>query len=237
MVKKIFLVLAALVLQSNVGVSATFRNLGFDDGPFVPGAREGSSDEFLPAWNLSGDRPIRDVRIDLFPTGYDLTILYSTNVQNATGIFLPAEGRYALTLVPNHGTEAAPYTLQQTGEIPRGSEAIHFKNFWGGRFTLSLNDTSIPLVYVPRPTEGPVEFPGFQMYDVYGDISAYAGQTTDLKLTTISGEPFFGYGIDSISFLVPEPPPWILMAFGGIVFVFCLGRFRCSPPGAAFHKY
>lgn len=225
MIKIPVVVLVLLGLQIGQTTAAPFRNLGFDEGPYVPGVREGSIDEFLPGWKVTGDRPSIDLRIDILPSGYDLTVLYSTNVQNTTGQAIPAKGRYSLTLVPNRGLSATPYTLHQTGDVPAGSEVIHFEHFWDDRVTLSLNNTSIPLVYVPRPTEGPFPAPGFRIYDVYGDVSGFAGQTVDLKITTIPAEDSFVYGLDSISFLVPEPSSWVLMILGA---VFLVGLRRVS---------
>jgi hypothetical protein len=101
-------------------------------------------------------------------------------------------------------------TLSQTGDVPEGAEAIRFVSF-GERLSLGFNGTPIPLVYVPRPLEP--RFP--QVYDVYGDVSAFGGQIGALSFTTVDHDRILvGSGLHSISFIVPEPKTWVLLGVG-----------------------
>jgi hypothetical protein len=200
--KRVLWFLSLLVTLGDSIQAAPFQNLGFDDAntnnASGSGNLTGTPADLLPGWKIfSGNHPLKNVNVDFVPSGDDYAILYSTNIYLALGFPPPpVDGRFSLTLIPLFDvdqSQSIPYTLEQTGDIPAGASVIHFLGFWSGRLELTLNGSAIPLVYVPRPSGVVPEF------DVYGDISAFAGQTVDLKFTTmITSQPFLFYGLDSI---------------------------------------
>ncbi|MFO1501049.1 MAG: hypothetical protein U1G07_22110 [Verrucomicrobiota bacterium] len=231
-----------VVVLASMGLkpaAAPFQNLGFDaadtNKAFHPGVipLQGAIIDFLPGWRItSNSRPVDFLSIDLAPIGFDLAILYSPEA-SSQGVGAPVEGRFSLTLVPafdgNRG-ETLPVWLEQNGDVPPGTDAIHFLAYGSGRLELSLNQSVVPLVYVPR-------LAGERgIYDVYGDVSRFSGQTVDLRLSgLVSSSSSTQYGLDSISFIVPEPDPLALLAAagGGALLVGLTRLLRCCPsPGS-----
>jgi hypothetical protein len=216
-ISRTFLIwLLVLLIGYSSTRGASFRNLGFDEADTTKAYREGlplqgDTGDFLPGWKVSsGTNPVRFVTIDIAPSGFDLAILYSTNAAAFGVTPLPVvEDRFSLSLVPRLDT---PYTLEQTGELPSGAQAIHFLSYYS-RVDLRINGIPIPLVYVPRPGE-----PAFSSsYDVYGDISSFEGQTAELVFSTVPQNIPALHGLDSISFIVPEPSSLILSSAGLII--------------------
>jgi hypothetical protein len=202
---------AILFGATGVTEAAPFQNLGFDDAdtnkvvevitgpvPYVLGRAQ----DFLPGWQRSPPPPQEWVGIDQFPEfqiGYGYATLFADH-----GEYPPVEGRFSLDLFADGGS---PWTLSQTGDIPLEARTVNFLGY-NAHFALSLNNIDIPLVYVPHllvltPLGLP---PGYskEINDVYGDISAFAGKTVTLKLTTLIDpnsalEP--DAGLDSIRFV------------------------------------
>ena len=103
-------------------------------------------------------------------------------------------------------------SLAQTGLIPVGTMSLRFLAFQAGpipRFVVSLNGQPVPYSLVQN----------FGSFSEYGaDISAFAGQTTELRFTQRSGALANNLLLDNISFSplgVPEPGTWALLGLGG----------------------
>src|SRR5262249_46251521 len=105
------------------------------------------------------------------------------------------------------------------------AKQIHFLTSYG-RVELRLNQTPIPLLYVPRTIDA---FGGLN--DVYGEVAAFAGQTAELSFRSMSTPQNPAVVLDSISFIVPEPPPATLLAFG-VCAALWLTRLRSETQGA-----
>lgn len=198
-------------LMAKAALGAAFVNLGFDDADTNKvlfggyGYAWGKTEDFLPGWHLVwGTQTV------------DKVVIGSVSAADGDATPLNGEGKYALDLFPGvtANKEGIPYSLSQTGDIPQGATTIHFvqegANFPPfAHFTLSLDGTDIPLTYFRRLSQSWID-----ANDVYGDISAFAGKTVDLKLTTIPTDLAFDYYIDSISFNVPEPGSSLLLGIG-----------------------
>jgi hypothetical protein len=187
--------------------AAPFQNLGFDDANtnnLVNGIW-GAPEDLLTGWTISPSQKAIGVNAITIGSGY--VSLWSGN---GIGSIPPAEGRFLLDFDGPPGF-AEQWTLSQTADIPIEARAIHFISS-DAHVSLTLNGADVPLVYVPRRINLISE-----LNDVYGDISAFAGQTVDMAFTTSITVGRLDAGLDSIAFVVPEPAPWALLVLAGIV--------------------
>ncbi len=202
---------------------APFRNLGFDEAntnnPVAIidlGWFWGTPEDLLPGWEIAQ----KVVGVNAKPAGLDFISLYEPGVIAD----LPVEGRFSVGLLPPPGTS---YTLSQSGDVPDGARAIHFLSS-GVHVRLSINGEEVPTVYVPRS----IGYPGdavSEVYDVFADISGFSGQTVGLSLATLPKDvaPLFS-GLDSISFIVPEPSSVVLLGAGVAGLVLFMRRKRIA---------
>jgi hypothetical protein len=178
----------------------------------------------LPGWLLrtpAGVTPT--VSYNFFPIGLGIAAIYDQAFRD-----FPVEGKYSLGLFPDSIIPSPPFyqpfSLSQIGDVPFEAKSIHFIEF-GGEFEMRVNDTLVPLTYVYPPdyhTDA-----ANQKVDVFANIASFAGQTVELKFTTIQRTiPPNVNGIDSISFspqlipTVPEPGTWALLGLGGTCLFF-----------------
>jgi hypothetical protein len=210
---KLFSTLPVALLACVCARAASFQNLGFDAGntntPLLVETDKwywGQPEEFLPGWQITaiGTQAAGLVGVDAQPPGFGFVTLYDGRLLSSV------EGKFALGLLPSHG---GSYTISQRGDIPFGAQAIRFTGF-DAHVELAIDGTPVPLVYVPRGARSPLS-------DVYGDISAFGGKTVDVAFTSINTSIAVpDSGLDSISFVVPEPRSWVLIGIG------CIGLAR-----------
>ncbi len=207
-----------------------FQNLGFDGantnnvmGGGGDGAYVGPTSELLPGWQ--GNIP-SSMGLNLFPIGNTsyATLVTSNRVAppfyNDRGVLVyPITGLYHLQLgIWGPATNFQPYFISQTGAVPADANSIQFFAY-GSQFELQVNGSLVPLVY---------DYPLFSLGDpwrpanVAGDISAFAGQTVELKFTTLNdpGVVYKTYGLDGIFFspqVVPEPGTAASLIVGGLL--------------------
>jgi hypothetical protein len=202
-------VLTACVLAS-AAAQGTFQNLDFENGTFIPipgdpfGRVEFSS--AMPGW-----------------TGYVGTnqvnwILYNNLFLSTAGIAIwgPDQpqpglfhGQYYVVLQggndPSGGPGRVGAAIAQTGTIPETAQSIRFYLAAGGLSVLFAGQP-IPLSVIGSSPTG---------YNIYaGDISAFAGQTGELR--------FQGGGyLDFIQFSdlpIPEPSALSLLGLGALLY-------------------
>ena len=165
----------------------------------------------IPSWTAYLDgMPQTYVGYDSITLGAGAVWLYDTN----SGIgYAPPQGKYFIYLQGGYKNGGSP-AIGQTGTIPVGSQSIYF---WGadGDMTITFNGFSLAFFkYNSTPN-----------YEIWAaDISAYAGQTGELRFTAPDGNTFnngypFGANglIDNIQFSnspVPEPSSLALTAVG-----------------------
>ncbi len=138
------------------------------------------------------------------------------------------EGRYTAVLQAGDAIVTGNYVpaaIAQSGLIPPATSSIQMKVSpvlpFSALFGVSLGGQNVPL------------FPlsGTSAYTRYGgDISAYAGQVVELRVTAFNTLPGIGLAIDSIQFspeVIPEPSNLRLFGVGALL----LGwrRFRKRP--------
>ena len=198
--------------------AAPFRNLDFEEAN-TNSTREGSGPitDLLPGWQIyEGTNVVGTIGYNYRPLGIGYgTLIPRDQATNYGPVSL--SGNYAIYLLPKTG---ASYSLVQRGDIPADARALAFVGFGsilgfgsqGIRLEASVNGTTLTFLT------------GFQEWDV----SAFAGQTAELKLTLPGELGFFGdtrIAFDSLYF-VPEPTSFNLFGLVGLSLVFPLVRRR-----------
>jgi hypothetical protein len=198
-------VLGLVVISISVLTTACaqgFINLNFEQAQVPPtpvGAYGSSVDPAVafPGWTVVSN-------VVLYPTftaynnlslGSPAIILMGPSFPNGPG-YRPLQGNYSVLL--QYFGLANPPVLSQTGVIPAGTQTISIL----GSAVIEINGVNIPLTV---PTSDGREA---------GDVSAFAGQTVQLEITS-NGQSYF----DDIRFSsVPEPGVLSLTLLGILCF-------------------
>ena len=220
--------------------AAPFQNLDFDSantGSLIPvpgvvsynppyqNVGYGTPADLIPGWQvLLGTSPYPDLYwLNLNSVGGALVSIYDgNNFLYDPRVHVPVQGTFSFALWPGSGIP--PLSLVQTGDLPADARSIHFTSFGAG-VQLFVNDSLVPLTYIYGP---PTISGNTRLASVEGDISAFAGQTVELKFTSL---PILGTGanlngLDSIYFSpVPEPGTFALLVTG----ILALGIWRPEP--------
>lgn len=130
------------------------------------------------------------------------------------GAPMPAlDGRFTALLTAGDGPTYNSASISQTGLVPMNAQMIQAKIVTGSSdFVFSLN--GLPILMNPITVT-----PNYILYG--GDVSAFAGRMAELSITAPPSiaQPFYGFQLDSISFLpVPEPSAFIFIGVGGLFF-------------------
>ena len=213
----------ALAALSSGLYAAAFQNLDFDSAVTnnVTGGY-GPTSDLLPGWLLyDGPNQVPSIGYDLTATFLPQASIYDANWQ---GVPAPVAGNYSLGLYPglNLIFEYQPFSLVQSGDIGTGINSIRFVDY-GGPFELRLNNTLVPLTYnyLPGSTD-----PDTRVANVVGDVSAFAGQTVEIRFTTVDIPNRTLNALSGIEFstqIAPEPGETALLLLGLCVLGF---RFR-----------
>jgi hypothetical protein len=202
--------LILLIAASSALAQGTFRNLDFEEAianisPDQPAGFVSAADG-LPGWNAYvSSTEDTNVFQQLSQIGFNNPALSSTwvSVQSDSAVNAPAlDGSFSVLL--QSGINATPTgfsksqsAISQTGIVPASAHSLIFRTT--GPVLLSLAGRPIYLSAVPGS-------PGL----VGGNISAFEGQTVELRLAALSSgtaNPFSAL-IDDIQFsnmVIPEP--------------------------------
>jgi hypothetical protein len=190
----------------------TFQNLNFESAFGLPPTPSGPvlvpTTNAFPGWSVSDvGSPETQVFYNGVSAGSALVTLISAN---PAGPFYPAlNGNYSATLDAGVvGGGYGPASIYQTGTIPNTSRSLTF-NVLGdvAALQVSFGGNDFPFLLV---NSGP-------NYNTYGaDVSAYAGQTGELRFTenSTAADKFAIAYLDNIAFSpnsIPEPQTWALM--------------------------
>jgi hypothetical protein len=200
-------------VTSNVTFAAPFQNLGFDEAntnnmipenPIV-----GYVSDLLPGWQLYKGTNLQNTLFlnTEFDTPYASLFDHSEHAYSSD---FPPEGPYAIVF---WGTRlgSMPFSLVQKGDIPQN--AVFVK--WRTRdypFLLNVNGEHIRDLF---PIGIPWNAPEEQTFD----ISKFAGQNVELKLTTYPPgiTPGDYHFLDSIQFMTAPPTMAITQTATNIV--------------------
>jgi hypothetical protein len=199
-------------LSNDVLAQGTFQNLDFEmaNVPSLPFGQEGgfvSVGSALPGWSA-------------YVGGIQASsILHNSQTLASAfvGIWGPQslpgtvfQGSYAVALGADFDSNPATRrsaAISQTGQIPVGAKSIRYLAQTAS-LELSFAGQTIPVASLG----------GFPDYSIYGaDISAYAGQTGELRFTV----PVSGAFLDFIQFSnqpIPEPSAVVLLGLGALLF-------------------
>ena len=192
---------------------AAFQNLDFESGAVVqiPGFNTNRVyfDQAFPGWRgyVGGIQETAAL--------YNATCLSCSVIAIHDGHQPPdylIEGSLTPVLQGAHGY-IADTVLAQTGEVPVGTQSLLFRARAYGRIAVELGGHLLSLIPLGNGSN----------YVSYGaDISAWAGQESDLRFTAFSSDqPSDGgslFVLDSIQFSttpVPEPSTFALFAVAG----------------------
>jgi hypothetical protein len=205
------LILFALPLA--VRAQGTFQNLDFESAN-LPVLQPGQSlnvavADALPGWTaylgaepqttvLYNAQTLSDASISILGPNYELPPVI--------------EGNFTAVLkAGNYGIGKAAASLAQVGQVPVFAESLHVKVLTSTEsFIFSLGGVPIQMVLLASE-------PSFSLYA--GDVSGFAGQVTELRLTapTTGAQPYYGFRVDSIVFspqAIPEPNAVALFLLG-----------------------
>ena len=189
-----------------------FVNLDFDQAtlpqPLPPGPQVFAWSDALPGWNHSAGDSTEHVYLQVGHIGFSQ---WYAILDTTFSPFGSASDAYAAGLHSGTFREQEPrgdFTtafLSQTGRVPVGAQTLSLLANTP-QFGIALNGTSIAM-----QADGPDRW--------IGDISAFAGQVVELRITDGVVDPMSTFlVVDEIRFLpVPEPSTFALTALGVLV--------------------
>jgi len=190
----------------------TFQNLDFESAtiPIIPAGEFGSPvpvAQALPGWTayLPNITTVNQIGHNDLSLGGEAIIIFGPQWHSSDIL----QGNYTILLetafiggAPQPSLTAA---IGQTGLVPSSAESVRF--FAVGSVKVTFNGQVIPLFQLGSRTN----------YTVYGgDISAFAGQTGELRFTSPASGPVVAL-LDNIYFStqpIPEPSVLGLFALG-----------------------
>jgi hypothetical protein len=222
---------AVLVLASLCGslpvAGQSFQNMGFESATLVPVS---ASEPYIIQWNPAmpgwsgwvGEVQVTSLRYN----AECLTVCTSLGIIDQPGYSwgAPLVGRYSAII------SAGPYlggpyqaSIAQTGLIPSNAQSVRFLGLFGGSSQIIPSADQL-IVSVGGQSLPVYSFAGSDYRTFAADVSAFAGQTAELRLT-VATEPAIGgqqgrgshLMLDFVFFSavpVPEPTVGILLLVG-----------------------
>jgi hypothetical protein len=188
-----------------------FQNLDFESANIPNGTPAGTVavSGALPSWTVYyGSSQQSQMGYQSFSLGATFVCLLTPG---SNSVFNSINGNYSVLL--QGGVTSTDASIVQTGIVPSSAKSILFdaESVNAGTLLVSLGGQNIPFFAL---SSGP-------NYTEYGgDISAFAGQTAQLKFSALyqSGGNN-NWNIDDIQFSpnsIPEPQTWALMFCGAV---------------------
>jgi hypothetical protein len=210
----LYLISVPLLLQAQ----GTFQNLDFESANLapVPSGQFGGLvpiSDALPSWTayLGTGQTSQILQNNLAGGSPSISIL-GPNWGNSFGIAI-IEGNYSAVLQAGSlGPVLA--VIAQTGLVPANSQSLQLRgppSSTTGQFVVTLG--GLPITMTPLFDTATYTLFG-------GDISSFAGQTSELRIAALPTSLYFS--VDSIQFStspIPEPSSvWLLLVGSGVLF-------------------
>lgn len=214
-------ILSAAVYAQQGQAQGAFQNLGFESATVVripddPFGRIYLAQAF-PGWRgyIGG--------VPETAAGYNGTFLCCSTISLFGGDnpALAIAGTYSTALKAALGDDGQPAdtAIAQTGLVPVGAQSLLFKAQALGPFSVALAGQPLSVIAL---SSGP-------NYTLFGaDISAWAGQASELRFTALATQPqgsFFVF--DAVQFSaepIPEPRGVVFVASAGLLACYYLRR-------------
>jgi hypothetical protein len=222
-VKFVLAICAILLFGSQCGFSQSFVNLDFESAnvPDVPTNQGGGNVSVtlgMPGWTayLGAGQSSQIFHNDVSGGGALVAI---EGPQWPSAEIL--QGNYTAFIIGSQFSTPTSAAIAQTGQIPMNSESLLFYTSQSSfaSFQVTFGGQQIP---VEQIGVGP------NYYIMGGDISAYAGQTAELRFTAL---PDTGGFLDNIQFSmspVPEPATLAVFATGAVLLALRRRRRRAN---------
>jgi hypothetical protein len=195
----------------------TFVNLNFESAnlPVLSPGQQGGLvpvSAALPGWQaFLGSSSQTEVWYNTATISSDAVVwIVGPNFQ----FWNPIQGNFTVALRGGSGgTGFVPASLSQTGLVPSTTKSLQAKIVAASEdFVFSLGGVTIPMHALSIG-------PDYTLYG--GEVSAFAGQTAELRITapSIPSDPFYGFRLDSIVFSpnqIPEPSTVGLFVLGAL---------------------
>jgi hypothetical protein len=208
-------VVLSFISATHAHGQGTFQNLDFESANIPNGTPAGTVavSSALPSWTVYyGSSQQSQMGYQSFSLGATFVSLLTPG---SNPVFNSINGNYSVLL--QGGVTSTDASIVQTGIVPSSAKSILFyaESVNAGTLLVSLGGQNIPFFAL---SSGP-------NYTEYGgDISAFAGQTEQLKFSALyqSGGNN-NWNIDDIQFSpnqIPEPQTWALLfcgAAGGLL--------------------
>ncbi len=210
--RKFLVAILLLSFSARLWAQGTFVNLNFEHAAIVVDPSNPNYPHFvfassaIPFWTAyTYGTQLADILYDAFSLSSASVGIYDTNYPSLT----PLQGRYTIGLMgqfpgslPNESAAIA-----QTGQVPGTAKSLTFFGQIGG-LQVTFGGQVLPYEAIGTGAN----------YTIYScDISAFAGQTGELRFTTLPNTSAF---IDSIQLSpdpIPEPGVLTLSALGALV--------------------
>jgi hypothetical protein len=215
--KRVLLISLTLTVAFFGTRAAPFQNLDFESATLNPIPNDSFNrvyfDQAFPGWrgNVGGIQETAAFHNGMFLCCSSIAVWGDETNRN-----LSLEGTFSVALHASHDPYSSPQesrlantSVAQTGFVPSDAQSLLFRAQVGGPVEAALGGQPLSLMPV---AVGP-------NYTVFGaDITAWAGQETELRLTAIAQSMGNLTILDSIEFSttpVPEPSTFALLAIAG----------------------
>jgi len=185
----------------------TFQNLDFEQAnlPFVPPGQFGadaSISNAIPHWAAYyNGSPISSISHDNLSLGGALISIHDTS----SSIAQPLAGAYSILLQGSSAGPATSVAIAQTGQLSGSSLSLRFWACPLSNLQITFDGQSVQVFHLATT-------PG---YDIFGaDISAFSGQTRELRFTALADSGGFFDNIQFSDQPIPEPGSISLLLVG-----------------------
>jgi len=203
MLRRCFVVVAALLscIGARVAPAAPFVNLDFEQATILPGTPPGfvNASAAFPGWTARiGNDVQSSVAFNFTGIGEGQVVLYDRFLGLGVAVIQPT---FSACLITDAGFDAVA-SLSQLGDVPVGAMSLRFfADFFLPPAFLQVNGSGVALTRLSDPQIiAPVEWGA--------DISAFAGQSVELRFTSGPLLSARVVTVDAISFSplpIPEP--------------------------------